>query len=99
IRTTFELHLSRTHLKFGMPAYNLWWMDGDIADLGWSSGVVQLGHHSYNPDKACDFNGTCGPNTWHWDNVSISAAVPFTILRATPRAVDSAAAPPVTLPQ
>jgi hypothetical protein len=98
-RTTFELRLARTHVKFGLPAYNLWWMDGPIADLGWSSGVVQLGHHSYNPLKDCPAGQSCSPNTWHWDNVSLSAAVPFTLLRATPRAVDSGAAPPVTWSQ
>jgi hypothetical protein len=98
-RDTFELRLSRTHLKFGMPTYNFWWTDVDIADLGWSSGVIQFGHHSYNPLKDCPAGQTCSPNTWHWDNVSISAAVPFTILRATPRAVDSGAAPPVTFGQ
>src|SRR5262249_53204226 len=34
-RDTFELRLSRTHVQFGMPAYDLWWVDAEIADLGW----------------------------------------------------------------
>jgi hypothetical protein len=95
-RTTFQLTLTRTHLKFGMPAYNFWWVDTDIADLGWSSGVVQFGHHSYNPLKDCPAGQTCAPNTWHWDNVQISSAVPFTILRGAPRFVDPTTAPQVT---
>ena len=85
VRTTFELQVTRTHVKFGVPSINLWWIDADIPDLGWSRAVVQLGHHSYDPNKGLCMQGGCGPNTWHWDNVSISPAVPFTLLRATPK--------------
>lgn len=48
-------------------------------DLGYSRAIVQIGHHSYTPSKDCDFMtiGSCGPNTWHWDNVKISPALPF----------------------
>ncbi|MFL5321393.1 MAG: elongation factor P, partial [Myxococcaceae bacterium] len=35
----------------------------------------------------CDPGVACAPNTWHWDNVSVNPAVPFTIERATPRQV------------
>jgi hypothetical protein len=87
VRTTFEMRISRTHLKFGIPALDAWWVDNNFADLGWSSGVVQIGHHSYNPEKDCI---ACTANTWHWDNVSISPAIPFTILNADRRAVGSA---------
>jgi hypothetical protein len=83
-RQTFELRISANRIQFGLPAYNFWWIDTPIADLGWSQGVVQLGHHSYNPMKDCS---TCTPNTWHWDNVQITPAVPFTILRAGQRYV------------
>lgn len=48
-----RLRISRTHIKYGMPAYNIWWIDTDISDLGWSRGVVQFRHHSYNPTKDC----------------------------------------------
>lgn len=89
-RDTFELRMTRTHLKFWMPAYGLVWFDGDVADLGWDQGVVQLGHHSYNPSKACDFNGTCGPDTWHWDQVTLSSAVPFSIIPVSPRSTSAA---------
>ncbi|MGH2492605.1 MAG: hypothetical protein ACRDF9_13995, partial [Candidatus Limnocylindria bacterium] len=88
-RDTFELRLSRTHVRFGMPAYNFWWIDTDIAPLDWTSGVLQLGHHSYNPTKDCAPGSICAPNTWHWDNVSISPALPFTMLRADRRYVDA----------
>jgi len=86
-RTTFELDISETHIRFGMPAQNLWWIDTDVPALSWGRGVVQLAQHSYNPSKACDYNGSCGPNTWHWDNVSISPAVPFAIDHGTSRFV------------
>jgi len=85
-RDTFELRISRTHIKFGMPAYNFWWFNTDIPARDWTVGVVQFGHHSYNPKKDCS---GCGPNTWHWDNVSINPSVPFTIIRAAQRFTDA----------
>ena len=85
-RDTFELRISRTHIRFGMPAYGLTWIDTVVPDLGWSAGVLQLGHHSYNPRK--DGAGNV-PNTWHWDNLSISSAVPFTIVPGVRRYVDA----------
>src|SRR5579884_396933 len=94
-RDTFELRLSRTHVRFGMPAYDFWWIDTDIPDLGWDQGVVQFGHHSYDPRRYCP---TCGPNTWHWDNVRIDPAVPFTLLRADRRYVAADTAPEVAFP-
>jgi hypothetical protein len=93
-RDTFELRISRTHIMFGMPAYNFWWYNKSIPTLDWSVGVVQFGHHSYNPRKDC--NG-CLPNTWHWDNISIRPAVPFTIVRATQRYSDAASGAKITL--
>lgn len=83
-RTTFELRLSQDHIKFGLPDHDLWWVDTEI-ELDWAQGVVQLGHHSYNPLKDCV---RCAPNTWHWDNVLISPAQSFTILRADRRVVN-----------
>lgn len=78
-RDTFELRISQTHLKFGMPDYNKWWIDLELTEpLTWTQGIVQLGHHSYNPKKDCNHDGSCGPSTYHWDNISINPAVPFT---------------------
>jgi hypothetical protein len=94
-RDTFELRLSRTHVRFGMPAYDFWWIDAEIADLGWDQGVVQFGHHSYDPTRYC---ASCGPNTWHWDNVRIEPAAPFTMLRADRRYVDAESEPEVVFP-
>ncbi len=87
-RTTFQAVISRTHIKFGMPAYNFWWTDIDVPDLGYTQAVVQFGHHSYSPDKDCAPTLACVPNTWHWDNVSINPSSPFTITRAQERYVD-----------
>lgn len=83
-RDTFELHISRTRIKFGMPRYNLWWVDAPVADLGWSQGIIQLGHHSFNP--AGDGGSA---TTWHWDNIGAAPASPFTILRTNRRFVDA----------
>jgi hypothetical protein len=85
-RDTIELRISRTSLKLGMPDYNFWWIDTKMADLGWDRAVVQFGHHSYSPFK-CD--GQCAPNTWHWDNVTIDPAVPFTIVPADRRVANA----------
>ncbi len=97
-RDTFELTLSRTHIRFRMPAYNLTWIDTDIPALAWSQGVIQLNQRSYNPNKACDFDGTCGPNTWHWDNVSVAPAAQFTLLRGDRRFVDATTSATVNFP-
>ena len=32
----------------------------------------------------------CTANTWHWDNISISPAIPFNIIKADRRYIDSA---------
>jgi hypothetical protein len=96
-RDTFELQISRNHIKFGLPAYDLWWIDQAVADLSWTQGVVQFGHHSYTPEKDCGYNGTCGPNTWHWDNVSITPARPFTMIAADRRYLNADTPSTVTL--
>ncbi len=94
-RDTFELRLSRDHIKFGMPDYDFWWVDEPIEDLGWDRGTVQFGHHSYTPTKDC---AGCGPTTWHWDNISIAPAIPFTMQRADQRTA-TREAPTVTFAQ
>ncbi len=96
-RDTFELRISRTHLKFGMPDYNFWWIDNTIPELDWSQGIVQFGHHSYTPRKECPFD-ECHPNTWHWDNISIHPSRPFTMLHADKRFVDATTGSDVHFP-
>jgi hypothetical protein len=86
LRQTFELRISRTHVRFGMPVFDLWWLDTDIAPLDWTAGIVQFGHHSYNPAKDCS---ACTPNTWHWDNVSIEPARPIILIHANRRFVNA----------
>lgn len=88
-RETFRLSLTPGSLKFELLAGGpnsggvtpVAFIDNVIPNLGFTRGVVQFGHHSYNPTK--DDSGV--PATWHWDNVSIAPAVPFTIIRATQR--------------
>lgn len=94
-RETFELRLSRTHVKFGMPAYDLWWIDQEVAGLDWNRGVVQFGHHSYNSEKDCPLPTGC-VNTWHWDNISVSPSRPVTILPGSVRTVDANTSPEIT---
>lgn len=71
-RQTFEIQLSRTHIRVGMPTYNRWWVDSEISPpLTWTQGVVSLNHRSYNAGKACpdsNIQGPCGADTWHWAN-------------------------------
>lgn len=88
-RDRFVLELSSGHIRFGMPEYDHWWVDAAIADLGWSQGVVQFGHHSYTPTKDCGAGESCGPGTWHWDDIVIDPAREFTILASTDRAYSS----------
>jgi hypothetical protein len=53
---------------------------------------VQLGHYSYNPTKD---NQRPDPqqNTWHWDEVFLSSAVPFQLIAADRNAVINEAGP------
>ena len=37
-RTTFELDISRTHIRFGLPTRSLWWIDTDVPALSWGGG-------------------------------------------------------------
>ena len=89
-RDTFELRLSQTHIKFGMPEYDFWWIDHILEQpLSWSNGIVQFGHHSANVEDSCEGDADCSPNTWHWDNIMIDPAYPFTMLPADGRYVDA----------
>ncbi len=87
-RQPFKLTISRTHIKFERLASPtgtaLVFVDTDVPTLSWSQGVVQFGHHSYNPEK--DNAGV--PATWHWDAVTINPAIPFTMIKANRRFAD-----------
>lgn len=81
-RDTFELRISESSLKFCMPDYDMCYIDMPIeTPLGWNQGIIQVGHHSYNPTK--DGAGTA--NTWHWDNFEIENGIPFTNIKADRR--------------
>lgn len=96
VRTPFEVRISRTHIKVGAPTHNYWWVDEKMPNLGWDRGVVQFGHHSYTPDKDCQPEEPCRPNTWHWGNVSIEPSAPFTMLKADHRVVGPESSGPIT---
>lgn len=73
------------------------WLDQAISPpLDWTKGVVQFGHHSYNPWKSCQDaqpkkpNSECPADTWHWDNVRIAPYEPMTLINAIPRQVTQA---------
>lgn len=88
-RQTFRLTLTSTSAKFerlesATAPYVLFW-DETFADIGYTQGIVQWGHHSYNPGK----DGGNGPQTWHWDNMSINPSVPFTLIKSDQRYVQS----------
>ena len=101
-RQTFELDVSTTHLRFGMPAFNVWWVDTAIPALGWTAGIVQIGHHSYTPVKDCGFPApagmACKPDTWHWGGVAMSSAIPFGIRHPLQSGIGSGTPATLTLP-
>jgi hypothetical protein len=93
-RDRFELRLSAGSYSFCMPTYGRCWSaptGSPISPaLDWTRGVVQVAHHSYNPLKSCNADGTCGPGTWHWDNLSVSPSVPYTVIRSNERSAREA---------
>jgi hypothetical protein len=84
VRSTYEWRVTRTHMSFCMPTYGKCFIDADFSDLGWDKAVLQIQHSTYNPTKGSCVQG-CGANTWHWDNISLTPAIPFYIDRVTPR--------------
>ncbi len=80
-RLPMKLTITRTHIRFerlaSPTAPALVYIDQNIPQLAWTQGVIQFGHHSYNPTK--DNAGV--PATWHWDNITASPSVPFFIER------------------
>ena len=97
--------MSQTHLKVWIPPQastnnqSLVWFDGPIpGGLPFDQAVVQFGHHSYNPEKTdgCGVGSTpCEAGTWHWNNISLSPSVPFSMIKAQQRFAN-AASPAVT---
>lgn len=85
-RQTFMLTLSPTHVRFERLASSTGgsalFFERDIPALSWTQGVVQFGHHSYNPSK----DNAGQPATWHWDQFQIAPAAPFTLIQFPTRA-------------
>ena len=87
VRTKYELVISRTHIKFWLPEYNLVYIDQNI-NVPFSQGILQLAHHSYNPTKDASMSQTteqaklglqAAPDTWHWSDITMSSAERFSI--------------------
>jgi hypothetical protein len=99
-RSQFQVDLSANHLKVSMPGTAAVWYDGPI-DLPFSRAVAQFSHHSYHPEKGENPDGSAGlPNTFHWSDVSMSSATPFTMLRpAQPASLHEGRSPVLALPQ
>jgi hypothetical protein len=96
-RSLFQLDVSTNHVRFSMPGTSSVWVN-DSLQLPFNQGVVQLSHHSYNPDKGCSLH-PC-PGTFHWSNFAISQALPFTMLRPEqPLSLHEGRNPPLQLPQ
>ena len=78
-RDTMQIVITPTRVTMTMPQYGLTLVDQTVPTLPFTQGVVQFGHHSYDPTK----DGSGSPNTWHWDNFSIEPTVPFTITKTS----------------
>ena len=96
-RSNFELDISTSHIRFVVPGTSLAWVDTAV-NLPFDHGVIQWGHHSYSPDKGCIASEPCR-DTFHWSNVSITPAVPFTMLRPNGTASVHQAAQTLRLPR
>jgi hypothetical protein len=95
VRDKIEIRISRTRVRVSMPVRGITFVDAALPQpLAWSQGVVQLGHYSYNPTKDNDPRvPNPGPNTWHWDEVFLSNAVPFSLIAADRRDLTNADGP------
>jgi hypothetical protein len=89
VRQAFKITLSKNHLKFerlkSSTGEAIVFFDTDLSELNFDTGVVQFGHHSYDPEK--DPIGK--PGTWHWDNISLNPSIPFSITRGNRRYIDN----------
>ena len=88
-----------------MPGYNFNWINAAIP----AGGLTGTRASSSSPSTAITPRRTmaaasvflpCTANTWHRDNISISPAIPFNIIKADRRYIDSASQPSTsTLPR
>lgn len=73
-RDKVEVTLHGGLLDACLPLYGKCYaLNAPLGNQTWLSNVkVILGHHSYNPTK--EHPDQDGPNTWHWDNITIDVA-------------------------
>jgi hypothetical protein len=85
-RTSVSIEISATTITLSYPAVPEASTTVSFDELSWTQGIVQFGHHSYDPLKDCDTTPQviCAANTWHWDNISIDPAQRFYQWQATP---------------
>ncbi|MEX0616986.1 MAG: Ig-like domain-containing protein [Candidatus Woykebacteria bacterium] len=84
-RDLFVMKMSRTHLSLCMPEYNHCFFNDDIPALSWTNATVQFMQLAYNSGKGSCIDDPCEPmheNTWHIDDVSLSPAIPFTVIHS-----------------
>jgi len=83
-RVQYEIDISQGHIRFGLPGL-VWWTDTNVS-VPFSQSLVTLAHHSYNPLK---HDAGTGIDTFHWSNLAISNAVPFTMINGAERSINA----------
>ena len=94
--TTFELKIKPAttageyEISFGMvadgdssknnPLQTVWYFNDTDVVLDWTQAIVQFGHHAKDSSDA---------NSWQWDNISISEATEFDIIKGDLRSIDA----------
>ena len=100
-RDAFELAVTASSVVLRVNGTVI--MRGDGLALPFTNGMVQFGHHAYSPGKGCgatyvyslinqcvDGSDIQSSNTWHWDDFSITPALPASFLQGTPDYMTSA---------
>jgi hypothetical protein len=93
-RTQFELDISTTHIRFGIPAANWWVIDNNFpTPLPFNQAIFQMNHDSYDPckDQPISVTNPCRADTWHWSDVSISPSIAFDNNRIAQKSVHAGA--------
>src|SRR5678815_46125 len=104
IRTPYELVISSTGYTFRVGASSAQNPGRIILSGNWQTpltftrGILQFGHHSYNPDKCDVTHISCLPDTWHLSNVGICSAIQYSLLRPFDHQVVNNSTGPVTFP-
>ena len=90
-RNVVEIRLTGNRLRVSMPNDSIVFSDVTLpAALPFTEAVVQFGHYSYNPTKCAPCDGSPQiSNTWHWDEIYVAPSLPFTIIRADRRYVNT----------